>query len=96
MSDVELICEKSFSEIDSEIINRFVEFQQAIIDKDEDKLDEMLSDDYVLVHMSGKMQSKRVTQSGFTLQNIDIFSNIDFSRGSLQRRTMTLGLMPMP
>lgn len=59
MSDVELICEKSFSEIDSEIINRLVEFQQAIIDKDEDKLDEMLSDDYVLVHMSGKRQSKR-------------------------------------
>lgn len=38
MSDVEIICEKSFSEIDSEIINRFVEFQQAIIDKDEGKL----------------------------------------------------------
>lgn len=59
MSDVELICEKSFSEIDSEIIARFVEFQQAIIDKDEDKLDEILSEDYVLVHMSGKRQSKR-------------------------------------
>ena len=34
MSDVELICEKSFSEIDTEILNRFIEFQQALIDKE--------------------------------------------------------------
>lgn len=58
MSDVELICEKSFSEVDEEIVNRFIEFQQALIDKDEDKLNEIISDDYELVHMSGKRQSK--------------------------------------
>ena len=58
MSDVELISEKSFSDIDNEIINRFVEFQQALIDKNEDKLNEIINDDYELVHMSGKTQSK--------------------------------------
>lgn len=58
MTSVELNCEKSFSDVDNEIINRFIEFQHAIIDKDEDKLNEIISDDYELVHMSGKMQSK--------------------------------------
>ena len=58
MSDVELICEKSFSEIDTEILNRFIEFQQALIDKDDVKLDEILTDKYELVHMSGKKQTK--------------------------------------
>lgn len=58
MCDVKLDCEKSFTDVDLEIVNMFIEFQQAIIDKDEDKLDEILSDDYVLVHMSGKRQSK--------------------------------------
>lgn len=59
MSDVELICEKSFSEVDCEIVNRFIEFQQAMIDKNKDKLVEIIADDYRLVHMSGKTQSKR-------------------------------------
>lgn len=59
MSDVELVCEKSFSEADSEIIDRFIEFQQALIDKDEEKLNEIISEDYELVHMSGKRQSKK-------------------------------------
>lgn len=58
MSDVELICDKSFSDVDSEIINRFVEFQKAIIDKDESKLDEILTEMFELIHMSGKKQTK--------------------------------------
>ena len=59
MSDVELICDKSFSDVDSEILDRFIEFQQALIDKDEVKLDEILTEKYELVHMSGKKQSKQ-------------------------------------
>lgn len=43
MSDVELISKKSFSDIDSEIIDRFMEFQQALIDKDEVRLNEILT-----------------------------------------------------
>lgn len=58
MSNVELICEKSFSGVDNQIIDRFVEFQHALIDKDEDKLNKLILDDYELVHMSGKTQSK--------------------------------------
>ena len=59
MSNVEIICKKSFSGVDSEILDRFVEFQNALIDKDEDKLNEIIQDDYKLVHMSGKTQSKQ-------------------------------------
>ncbi len=58
MCDVELICEKSFSDSDNEIIDRFMEFQQALIDKDEGKLNEILAEKYELIHMSGKKQSK--------------------------------------
>ena len=59
MSDVELICKKSFSDVDSEILERFIEFQQALIDKDAEKLDEILTEKYELVHMSGKRQTKQ-------------------------------------
>ena len=59
MSDVEIICDKSFSDVDNEILDRFVEFQQALIDKDEDKLNEILTEKYELVHMSGKRQTKQ-------------------------------------
>lgn len=59
MTNVELICEKSFSNVDCGIINRFIEFQQALIDKNEDKLNEIIQEDYELVHMSGKTQSKK-------------------------------------
>lgn len=58
MCDVELICEKLFSDSDNEILDRFIEFQQALIDKDEGKLNEILTEKYELVHMSGKKQSK--------------------------------------
>ena len=59
MSDVELISKKSFSDVDSEIIDRFMEFQQALIDKDEAMLNEILTEKYELIHMSGKKQTKQ-------------------------------------
>ena len=58
MSDVKLNSNKSFSDEDSEILNRFIEFQQALIDKDEDNLNEILTEKYELIHMSGKRQTK--------------------------------------
>lgn len=58
MSDVKLNSKKSFSHEDSEILNRFIEFQQALIDKDEDKLNDILTEKYELIHMSGKRQTK--------------------------------------
>ena len=33
MSNVNLMCEKSFSQADQEIVDVFMEFQQALIDK---------------------------------------------------------------
>ena len=59
MSDVEIICDKSFSDVDNEILDRFMEFQQALIDKDEAKLNEILTEKYELVHISGKRQTKQ-------------------------------------
>ena len=38
MSDVKLICDKSFSEVDQEVVDCFIEFQQALIDNDSDRL----------------------------------------------------------
>ena len=56
--NVEVICEKSFSKADGEILDRFIEFQEALIYKDEDKLNEIILDGFKLTHMSGKKQSK--------------------------------------
>ena len=48
MVDVELLCEKSFSGADQEIVDKFVEFQQALIEANVDKLNEILLDDFIL------------------------------------------------
>lgn len=59
MVDVKLMCEKTFSDVDREIVDRFVEFQHALIDKDLHKLGEIVSDDCKLKQISGKLQSKK-------------------------------------
>lgn len=53
------MCEKSFSQADREIVDRLMEFQQALIDKDLERLDEIMLDDCDLKHISGKSQSKK-------------------------------------
>ena len=58
MSDVELFCDKSFSGADREIVDRFVEFQNALLEADLDKLNEMLSDDFKLTQGPKKSQIK--------------------------------------
>ena len=59
MSDlVKVISNKEFSNQELAILNRFKEFQLALIEKDEIKLNEILDDNYELVHMSGKRQNK--------------------------------------
>ncbi len=58
MSNVNLMCEKSFSEADQEIVDVFLEFQQALIDKDLDKLDDMVLDVEDFINVVGKYQSK--------------------------------------
>jgi hypothetical protein len=52
------MCEKSFSDVEQEIVDRFVEFQQALIGNDLEKLNEIISDGCKLDYISGKSQSK--------------------------------------
>ena len=40
-----------------EVLERFIEFQYAMIEKDSEKLNELLGDNYTLTHMSGKTQT---------------------------------------
>lgn len=58
MNDVEIISKRTFDGADKEVLDCFVQYQQALIDKDEDKLNELMADDYILTHMSGKKQTK--------------------------------------
>ena len=44
--------------MENEIIQRFKELNQAMIDKDRDKLMEIMSEDATLTHMSGKTQTR--------------------------------------
>ena len=58
MSDVEILSKRTFGGAEKEVLDSFVEYQQALIDKNEDKLNELMADDYILTHMSGKKQTK--------------------------------------
>ena len=56
---VTVVNKKNLSPIQEEVLKRFIDFQEAMIKKDFDKLDEILNDNYTLTHMSGKTQSKQ-------------------------------------
>ena len=55
---VSVINKKNITSPQKEVLERFIEFQQAMIEKDLKKLNEIISDDYILRHMSGKTQTK--------------------------------------
>lgn len=59
MSDVSLINHSEFDSIQMEVLHKFKEFQQAMIDKDAKMLNSIMSEDYTLTHMSGKIQTKQ-------------------------------------
>ena len=56
--NVSIINEKELTQEQKEVLNRFVEFQKAMIEKDSEKLNELMLDNYTLTHMSGKTQTK--------------------------------------
>ncbi|WP_296807878.1 nuclear transport factor 2 family protein [uncultured Methanobrevibacter sp.] len=56
--NVSIINEKELTQEQKEVLNRFVEFQKAMIEKDSEKLNELMQDNYTLTHMSGKTQTK--------------------------------------
>ena len=58
MDSVELLFEKSFSGADRIIVDRFVEFQQALIEADTDRLNDIVLDDFRFTQLPGKSQSK--------------------------------------
>ena len=58
MDSVELLFEKSFSGADRIIVDRFVEFQQALIEADTDRLNDIVLDDFRFTQLPGKSRSK--------------------------------------
>ena len=56
--NVSVISANKLDDYQMEILDRFKEFQQAMIDKDEASLNEIMDDSYTLTHMSGKVQTK--------------------------------------
>ena len=55
---VSVVNKKNLTRSQKEVLERFIDFQEAMIEKDFDKLDEILNDNYTLTHMSGKIQTK--------------------------------------
>lgn len=79
MSNVNLMCEKSFSEADQEIVDRLMELQQALIEGDLDKLDGMILDVDDFINVIGKYQSKnefisQIRDDTLTYSNFDILN----------------------
>lgn len=54
-----VINKKNLNPVQEEVLERFLDFQQAMIQKDLLKLNEIISDNYTLTHLSGKTQSKQ-------------------------------------
>ena len=52
------MCEKSFSEVDGEIIEKLVEFYEALVEGNADELTSIVSDDFELANMFAQKQSK--------------------------------------
>ena len=82
MVDVELLCVKSFSGADQEIVDRFVEFQQALVEGNMEKLDEILSDDFEFTQVPKKSQNK----SEFLAEMDD--GTMDFSKSDIMDPTI--------
>lgn len=79
MSNVNLMCEKSFSEADQKIVDRLMELQQALIEGDLDKLDGMILDVDDFINVIGKYQSKsefisQIREDTLTYSNFDILN----------------------
>lgn len=55
---VSVVNKGNLNDDQEEVLERFIEFQYAMIEKDLEKLNELLDDSYSLTHMSGKTQTK--------------------------------------
>lgn len=62
---------------DEEIIkNMYIYLCEASINKDTQKIDELLSDDYILVHMTGMKQSKKDYINSVKNGELEYYENI--------------------
>ena len=71
MTDVELLCEKSFSGADQEIVDKFVEFQVALIEANIDELNEILLDDFKFTQIPRITKTKEEFMSELTDGTMD-------------------------
>lgn len=55
---VSVVNKGNLNQDQEDVLERFIEFQYAMIEKDLEKLNELLEDNYALRHMSGKTQTK--------------------------------------
>ncbi len=55
---VSVVNKGNLNDDQEDVLERFIEFQYAMIEKDLEKLNELLDDSYTLTHMSGKTQTK--------------------------------------
>ena len=55
---VNVVNKKDLTADQEEVLERFMDFQDAMIEKDFEKLNEIICDNYTLTHMSGKTQTK--------------------------------------
>ena len=55
---VSVVNKGNLNDDQEEVLERFIEFQYAMIEKDLEKLNKLLEDNYTLTHMSGKTQTK--------------------------------------
>ena len=58
MSNVSIILDEKLNNSQEEVLERFKDFLEAMIEKDDEKLYENMDDNYILTHMSGKKQTK--------------------------------------
>lgn len=83
---------------EQEIKQLYIDLSEASINKDLDKLDEILSDDYILIHMTGMKQSKEDYMKSVETGELEYFEsihesievNIDGDNASIIGKTKTL------
>ena len=57
--NVSVINKRNLTDIKEDVLERFMDFQEAMIEKNLEKLNEIICDNYTLTHMSGKTQTKQ-------------------------------------
>ena len=57
--NVFVINKRNLTDIQEDVLERFMAFQEAMIEKNLEKLNEIICDNYTLTHMSGKTQTKQ-------------------------------------